>query len=63
VIVADDDPLARPLIKGALENPEHVVITHAANGRDAVALGAHHRPTSSHGRHHVRVHERQPPRA
>jgi two-component system, NarL family, response regulator LiaR len=44
VIVADDDPFARLLIKGVLEHAGMIVIAEATNGRDAVELGVYYRP-------------------
>src|SRR5215213_9356952 len=44
VIVADDDPFARALIKGVLEHAGMVVIAEAKDGREAVELGLQHRP-------------------
>jgi len=44
VIVADDDPFARALIKGVLEHAGMVVIAEAKDGREAVELALEHRP-------------------
>ena len=44
VIVADDDPFARRLIKGALEQAGMIVIAEAKDGDEAIELGVHHRP-------------------
>ena len=44
VIVADDDPLARKMIKEALQRAGLVVIAEAQNGRQAVDLARHYHP-------------------
>jgi DNA-binding NarL/FixJ family response regulator len=44
VIVADDDPFARRLIKGALEQAGMIIIAEAKDGHEAVELGVQHRP-------------------
>jgi NarL family two-component system response regulator LiaR len=44
VVVADDDPFARRLIKGALVGAGMSVVGEAANGREAVELGLYLRP-------------------
>jgi two-component system, NarL family, response regulator LiaR len=43
-IVADDDPLARKMIKEALQSAGIVVIAEAQNGRQAVDLTRHYHP-------------------
>src|SRR5215210_8182400 len=44
VVVADDDPFARSLIKGALRAAGINVVGEAADGREAVELGLYLRP-------------------
>ena len=44
VIIVDDDPLARRVIRLALDDPAMRVIAEAGNGRDAVQLALYHRP-------------------
>ena len=44
VLVADDDPLARRMIKAALRDEGMVVVAEARDGREAVELGLYYRP-------------------
>src|SRR4051794_41640444 len=44
VIVADDDPLARRVVRDALEAGGIVVIAGAATGREAVGLSLYYKP-------------------
>ena len=44
VIIADDDPFARKMIKESLQRAGVVVIAEAHNGRQAVDLARHYRP-------------------
>jgi NarL family two-component system response regulator LiaR len=44
VIIADDDPFARRVIKGALRAAGLIIVAEAKNGREAVQLALHYRP-------------------
>ena len=44
MITADDDPFARRVIKGALQDAGMTVVAEAKNGREAVQLALHYRP-------------------
>jgi len=44
VVIADDDPFARRLIKGALRDAGMMVVAEAGNGREAVEFAIYYRP-------------------
>ena len=43
-IIADDDPMARRVVKVALQNAGMIVIAEASNGHDAAELAIYYRP-------------------